>query len=100
MKAMPASTQPSKGHTKPVKLCIREETLAIIDRAAQLQGRSRSDFMIDASCKAAEDAILEPSVIITDKAAYGRFQAMLDAPSQLNDKLRKTMRAVLLWERQ
>lgn len=96
---MTASTQPNDNPTKAVNLRIREETRAIIDRAAQLQGRSRSDFMIEASRRAAEDAILDQSVIVTDKASYDRFVAMLDAPPQPNEALRKTMQAMPLWER-
>jgi uncharacterized protein (DUF1778 family) len=30
----------------------------LIDQAAEWQGRSRSDFMLDASCRAAEDVLL------------------------------------------
>lgn len=96
---MPASTHSQDNQTKAVNLRIREETRDIIDRAARLQGRSRSDFMIEASRKAAEDAILDQSVIVTDKASYDRFLAMLDAPPQPNKKLRKTMQATPLWER-
>lgn len=96
---MPASTHSQDSQTKAVNLRIREETRDIIDRAARLQGRSRSDFMIEASRKAAEDAILDQSVIVTDKASYDRFLAMLDAPPQPNEKLRKTMQATPFWER-
>lgn len=96
---MPVSTHSQDNQTKAVNLRIREETRDIIDRAARLQGRSRSDFMIEASRKAAEDAILDQSVIVTDKASYDRFLAMLDAPPQPNEKLRKTMQATPLWER-
>lgn len=96
---MPASTHSQDNQTKAVNLRIREETRDIIDRAARLQGRSRSDFMIEASRKAAEDAILGQSVIVTDKASYDRFLAILDAPPQPNEQLRKTMQATPLWER-
>ncbi len=96
---MPASTHSQDNQTKAVNLRIREETRDIIDRAARLQGRSRSDFMIEASRKAAEDAILDQSVIVTDKASYDRFLAILDAPPQPNEQLRKTMQATPLWER-
>ncbi len=86
-------------HIKPVNLKMREDTRALIDRAAKMLGRSRTDFMIEASRRAAEDAILDQSVIVTDKASYDRFVAILDAPTQSNEALRKTMQAVPLWER-
>ena len=50
-------------HTRAINLRVRDETRALIDRAAQAQGRSRSDFMIEASRRAAEDAILDQAAI-------------------------------------
>ncbi len=95
---MPAP-QTADTHIKAVNLKMREETRALIDRAAQMQGRSRTDFMIEASRRAAEDAILDQTVISVDAAIYERFLAMLDAPPQPNEKLRQTMRATPLWEK-
>ena len=41
-------------HAKPVNLRIREDMRILIDRAAKLRGKTRSDFMIDAAYRAAE----------------------------------------------
>lgn len=96
---MPAP-QTTDSQIKPVNLKMREDTRALIDRAAQMLGRSRTDFMIEASRRAAEDAILDQTVISVDADTYGRFLAMLDAPPQSNDKLRKTMQTKAPWEPQ
>ncbi|AUW58051.1 CopG family transcriptional regulator [Sphingobium sp. SCG-1] len=96
---MPAQ-QTADTHVKAVNLKMREDTRALIDRAAQMQGRSRTDFMIEASRRAAEDAILDQTVISVDAKTYGRFLSMLDAPPQPNDKLRKTMQTKAPWEPQ
>jgi len=96
---MPApNAHPTDRHTKAVNLRIREETRALIDRAARAQGRSRSDFMIEAARRAAEDAILDQTVIVTDRASYDRFVEMLDRAPQGNEKLRRLMRAPAPWE--
>lgn len=92
----PQTAEPS---VKAVNLKMREDTRALIDRAAQMQGRTRTDFMIEASRRAAEDAILDQTVISVDAETYTRFLAMLDAPAQPNEKLRQTMQAVPLWEK-
>lgn len=86
-------------HTRAINLRIREETRALIDRAAQAQGRSRSDFMIEASRRAAEDAILDQAAILTDQAGYDRFLEILDAPAESNEKLRAILRAPPPWRR-
>lgn len=96
---MPAP-QTADTHVKAVNLKMREDTRALIDRAAQMQGRSRTDFMIEASRRAAEDAILDQTVISVDAQTYERFVTMLDAPPQPNDKLRKTMQTKAPWEPQ
>ena len=45
-----ATDQP---HARAVNLRIREDIRSLIDRAATVQGKSRSDFMIDAARRAA-----------------------------------------------
>lgn len=96
---MPApNPHPPDSHTRAVNLRIREETRALIDRAARAQGRSRSDFMIEAARRAAEDAILDQTVILTDRASYDRFVEMLDRAPQGNEKLRQLMRTPAPWE--
>ncbi|MEJ7935731.1 DUF1778 domain-containing protein [Sphingobium sp. AN558] len=96
---MPTS-QATDNPVKPVNLKMREDTRALIDRAAQIKGRSRTEFMIEASRRAAEDAILDQTVISVDADTYARFVAMLDAPPQSNDKLRRTMQTKAPWEPQ
>jgi uncharacterized protein (DUF1778 family) len=88
----------SDGHTKAINLRVREETRALIDRAAQSQGRSRSDFMIEAARRAAEEAILDQTVIQMDQASYDKFIALLDRPGQPNERLQKTLRTPPPWK--
>lgn len=86
-------------HTRAINLRVRDETRALIDRAAQAQGRSRSDFMIEASRRAAENAILDQAAILTDQAGYDRFLEILDAPAESNETLRAILRAPAPWRR-
>jgi uncharacterized protein (DUF1778 family) len=79
---------------------MRSETRSLIDRAARTLGRTRSDFMIDAARRAAEDALLDQTVIEVDRERYDQFLAVLDRPPQPNDKLRAMMSATPLWERE
>lgn len=95
---MPRTTASAESALHAVNLRIRTETRSLIDRAATMLGRTRSDFMIEASRRAAEDAILDQSVISVDRERYNAFVAMLDRPAQPNEKLRKTMQTPAPWE--
>ncbi len=66
--------------TRAVNLRVREDVRSLIDRAARAQGRSRSDFMIEAARRAAEEALLDQTLVQVDRATYDRFVAALDLP--------------------
>lgn len=92
-----ATTDPSALHA--VNLRVRGETRSLIDRAAKALGRSRSDFMIEAARRAAEDAILDQTVISVSREKYDAFLAILDRPPQPSEKLRALMQSTPIWER-
>jgi uncharacterized protein (DUF1778 family) len=87
------TTQP---HAKPVNLRIREEIRSLIDRAAKAQGKSRSDFMIDAARRAAEDALLDQTLIRVNHAEYEQFVSILDRPPDA-EKFARLMNAPRPW---
>lgn len=59
MTKRPTATTASQPATRAVNLRVREDIRNLIDWAAQSQGKSRSEFMIDAARRAAEDALLD-----------------------------------------
>lgn len=81
-----------------VNLRVRTETRALIDRAAMALGRSRSDFMIEAARRAAEEAILDQTIIMVNSEKFGAFLEILDRPARPNDKLIKSMHTPAPWE--
>lgn len=66
--------------TCAVNLRIRDDVRALIDRAAKTHGKSRSEFMIDAARRAAEDALLDQTLVRVDQATYSHFLEVLDRP--------------------
>lgn len=78
---MPDTAHDHESAAKPVNLRIRTEIRSLIDQAARLQGKSRSDFMIDAARRAAEEALLDQTLIRVDQAAYDQFLTILDKPA-------------------
>ncbi|MGI2323669.1 MULTISPECIES: DUF1778 domain-containing protein [unclassified Methylococcus] len=77
---------------------IKPEDRGLIDRAAKLLGKNRTDFMLDAARRAAEEALLDRAVFVVSPEAYAEFLARLDAPPQPNERLRKTMQTSAPWE--
>ena len=66
--------------TRAVNLRVRDDVRALIDRAAKTHGKSRSEFMIDAARRAAEDALLDQTLVRVDQATYSHFLEVLDQP--------------------
>ena len=63
----------------------------LIGRAAQLPGKNRTDFVLEAARRAAEDALLDRTLFNVSPKAYAEFLKRLDAPPQPNEHLRRTM---------
>jgi uncharacterized protein (DUF1778 family) len=78
---------------------IKPEVRGLIDRAAALMGKNRTDFVLDAARHAAEDALLDRTVFVLNPKAYADFLARLDAPPQPNEKLRRTLNTPAPWQK-
>jgi uncharacterized protein (DUF1778 family) len=81
-----------------LNLRIKPEERGLIDRAAKTLGKNRTDFMLDAARRAAEDALLDRTSFTVSPKTYAEFLARLDEPPQLNEKLHRTMRTSAPWE--
>jgi uncharacterized protein (DUF1778 family) len=76
--AVPAVS--AKPHARAINLRMREDVRDLIDRAARAHGKSRSDFMIEAARRAAEDALLDQVLVRVDRETFDAFSAALDKP--------------------
>jgi uncharacterized protein (DUF1778 family) len=81
-----------------LNLRIKPNERGLIDRAAKMLGKNRTDFMLDAARRAAEEALLDRTIFTVTPKAYAEFLARLDAPPQPNERLRRTMRTSAPWE--
>jgi uncharacterized protein (DUF1778 family) len=61
---------------------LPESDIAIIDRAANLRGRSRTDFVREAAVRAAEEAIMESAPIRMSPAGFKAFVAAISGPAK------------------
>ena len=81
-----------------LNLRIKPEERGLIDRAATITGKTRTDFVLEAARRAAEEALLDRTVFTVNQEAYAAFLARLDEPPKPNDRLRQTMQTVPPWE--
>lgn len=81
-----------------LNLRVKTEDRHLIDRAARLLGKSRTDFLLDSARRAAQDALLDQTLFKVDPAAYAEFIARLDAPPAPNEQLRRTMTTPSPWK--
>ncbi len=79
-------------------LRLKPEERCLIDRAAKTLGKNRTDFVLDAARRAAEDALFDRTVFKASPEAYAEFLARLDPPPQPNERLQKTLRTAAPWE--
>ncbi len=97
MQATDRPTAPGGTTTRAVNLRVREDIRNLIDRAAQSQGRSRSEFMIDAARRAAEDALLDQTLVRVDADTYAHFLSVLDQPPG-GEGYERLMKAAKPWQ--
>ncbi len=71
----------------------------LIDRAAERQGRSRSEFMLHAACREAEDVLLDQAFFTLGPEAFAKVQELIDKPLPTTPALRKLLKTKAPWER-
>lgn len=71
----------------------------LIDRAAQSAGKTRTDFILEAARRAAEDTLLDRAIFSVGADAYAEFVRRLESPALPNERLRRTMKATRPWNK-
>lgn len=95
---MTTTTANSTNRTSSISLRIRGDQRAVIDRAAEVTGTSRTEFMLRASVRQAQDALLDQRLFVLSEQEYDEFVAALDAPAKINPRLQKLMQKKASWE--
>lgn len=88
----------TSGKVRALNLRIKPQLRELIDRAAELAGKSRTDFVLDAARRAAEDTLLDRTVFTINRKAYREFLARLDAPPKPNKRLVKSIQTRAPWD--
>ena len=81
-----------------VNLRVSARDRDLIDRAAAALGKNRSEFMLDATRQAAEDALLDRVLFRLGSDRHAAFVALLDAPPSPNRELARLLSTPTPWE--
>ncbi|MFS8056296.1 DUF1778 domain-containing protein [Rhizobium sp. BR 317] len=65
----------------PIAMRLPAADVAMIDRAASLRGRSRTDFVRDAAVRAAEEVVMEQGLVRMSPEAFADFMDVLSRPA-------------------
>lgn len=82
----------------PLSMRLPETDIAIIDRAAALRGRSRTDFVRDAAVRAAEEVLMETAPIRMSPTGFRAFMAALAGPAVAVPEMVELFRRRAPWE--
>ena len=75
------------------------ERLAVIDRAAEIRGLTRTEFVLRSSEAAAIEILNERPVIALDDEAWDDFAAALDAPVVIDSAVKARYARLPQWDR-
>lgn len=71
----------------PLSMRLPEADIALIDRAAGLRGRSRTEFVRDAAVRAAEEVLLDTALIRMSPENFAAFRASIEGPAKVVPEL-------------
>jgi uncharacterized protein (DUF1778 family) len=83
---------------RPLSMRLPDADIAIIDRAANLRGRSRTEFVRDAAVRTAEEVIMENTIIRMSPEGFDAFVDLLDRPAQPVPELVALLRRPAPWD--
>jgi uncharacterized protein (DUF1778 family) len=92
-RSSPADTKGS------INLRIEANTRQLIDDAAAVLGKTRTEFMIETARRQAIDVLLDQRLFVTDAGRYDAFVHALDNPPAPGPKLRSLLRRAPAWRK-
>ena len=80
-----------------INLRIERQTRQLIDDAAALLGKTRTDFMVDCARTHAMDVLLDQRLFVLDEGGHAAFTEALDNPPPPGPKLSALLRRTPAW---
>lgn len=91
-----ASASNAKGS---INLRIETDTRQLIDDAAAVLGKTRTEFMVESARRQAVDVLLDQRLFTLDPERYDAFIRALDNPPAPGPKLKALLRRTPAWQK-
>lgn len=97
---MTAAPRGLANQTCDVKINIRARRSQrdLIDQAARVQGKSRSEFILESASLIAQEVLLDQCWFDLDPQKFEQFLAILDEPPVKNEKLQTLLTTKTPWD--
>lgn len=82
-----------------INLRIEAGTRQLIDNAAAILGKTRTEFMIESARREAIDVLLDQRLFVLKPERFDAFMDALDNPPAPGPKLRSLLRRVPAWQK-
>jgi uncharacterized protein (DUF1778 family) len=82
-----------------INLRVEARTRQLIDEAAAVLGKTRTEFMIESARREAIDVLLDQRLFTLDSARYDAFLNTLDNPPAPGPKMRALLRRTPAWQK-
>lgn len=82
-----------------INLRIEAKTRQLIDDAAAILGKTRTEFMVESARRQAIDVLLDQRLFALDPERFDAFMHLLDAPPAPGPKLHSLLRRVPAWQK-
>ncbi len=71
---------------------------ALIQRAAEVKGKSVTEFVLSSACEKAEQTLLDQQLFMVSEEVWLEFQAALERPTKTKAGLQDLLREPSVWE--
>jgi uncharacterized protein (DUF1778 family) len=88
-----------RGRSATINLRIEPGTRDLIDAAADVLGKSRTEFMVDSARRNAVDVLLDQRLFVLEPAQFDAFVTALDNPPPAGPKLKALMKRRPPWRK-
>ncbi len=70
----------SQNREAPINIRARSAQRNLIDKAAAMLNKNRSDFMLEVACREAENVLLDRRLFLVDDETFEAFENLLSKP--------------------
>jgi uncharacterized protein (DUF1778 family) len=97
--AIKGKAKAETGEKTSINLRISKQMRMLIDNAAALSGKSRTEFMLESARQHAIDVLLDQRIFVLAGDQCEAFERALADPPQPNARLRRLLASKAPWEK-